>query len=472
MEQLTAAAAPIPLPATAAPTAGIDRKWLVLLATSLGSFMGSLDATMVNVAFASIGTSFPDASRAELSWVLTGYTIAFASLLIVAGRLADRVGRKRVFFTGLAVFTVASAACGLAPSAQSLIGARVVQGAGAAMMLPASLGLLLAGWPTAQRATAIGLWGAVSAVAAATGPSLGALIVDGPGWRWAFLLNLPIALIAWLLGRSVLTESKNPEADSRFDVTGVVLISLTMGALALGIVEGRDWGWDSPRILAAFAVAAAAAVAFFVQERRHPSPVVDLALFRIPSFSVANVAMLAYATGFFALLLSNVLFLTTVWEYSVLRAGLAITPGPLLAAAMAAPSGRFAAKHGYRAVIVPGSLITVAGLVWLAVGVGTDPAYLREWLPGSIITGIGVGMTFAHLSGAAVAGLPPARYAVGSAISQTSRNLGGMIGVAVLIAIVGTPDTITEAATRFDNAYIFGATMFGLCGAAGLFLRR
>jgi EmrB/QacA subfamily drug resistance transporter len=460
----------IPYPA-AAPAARIDRKWLVLLATSLGIFMGSLDATIVNVAFPSIGRSFPDAGRASLSWVLTGYTIAFASLLIVSGRLADRVGRRRVFFAGLAVFTIASAACGLAPTEQALIGARVVQGAGAAMMIPSSLGLLLAGWPAAQRATAVGLWGAVSALAAATGPSLGALIVDGPGWRWAFLLNIPVGLLAWALGRSVLTESKNPEADSRFDIPGVVLISVTMGALALGIVEGREWGWTSQGIIASFAVAIAGAAVFLFQERRHPSPVVDLSLFRVPSFSIANVAMLAYAAGFFALLLANVLFLTSVWEYSTLRAGLAITPAPILAALLAGPSGRFAATHGYRSVILPGSILTVVGMLWLALGVGQQPAYLAEWLPGSITIGAGIGMTFAHLSGAAVASLPPQRFAVGSAISQTARNTGGMIGVATLIAILGTPDTASEALGRFDNAYLFGAVMFALCGIMAAFLR-
>jgi EmrB/QacA subfamily drug resistance transporter len=362
-------------------------------------------------------------------------------------------------------------ACGLAPSEEALVGARVVQGAGAAMMIPSSLGLLLAGWPAAQRATAVGLWGAVTAAAAATGPSLGAFLVDGPGWRWAFLLNVPIALLAWLLGRSVLTDSKNPDADSRFDIPGVVLISLTMGALALGIVEGREWGWTSPRIVAAFVVAIAGITLFLIQERRHPAPVVDLTLFRVPSFSIANVAMMAYASGFFAMLLGNVLFLTSVWEYSTLRAGLAVTPAPILAALLAGPSGRYASTHGYRAVILPGSLLTLVGMVWLATVTGDSPAYLREWLPASVVIGAGIGLTFAHLSGAAVASLPPARFAVGSAISQTARNTGGMIGVAVLVAIVGTPDTAAEAMDRFGNAYLYAAAMFGLCGAAALFLR-
>ncbi len=471
MEQLNTRSQPLVLPARAGVLARIDRKWLVLLATSLGIFMGSLDATIANVAFPSIGRTFPDASRASLSWVLTGYTIAFASLLIVAGRLADRIGRRPVFFAGLWVFTLASVGCGIAPSEETLIAARVIQGAGAAMMIPSSLGLLLAGWPAAERATAVGLWGAVSALAAATGPSLGALIVDGPGWRWAFLLNLPVGLLAWLLGRAVLTDSKNPDAESRFDIPGVALISLAMGTLALGIVQGRDWGWTSERILGSFAIAAASVVVFLWQERRHPAPVVDLSLFKVPSFSIANAAMLAYATGFFAILLGNILFLTSIWDYSTLRAGLAITPAPILAAILAAPSGRYAAKHGYRRVIFPGSVLMVASMLYLAAFVDETPHYLTQWFPAAVILGTGIGLSFAHLSGAAVASLPPQRFAVGSAISQTARNTGGMIGVAALIAILGTPATTSEAMTSFHHVYFFAAAMFALCGLGALALR-
>jgi EmrB/QacA subfamily drug resistance transporter len=470
MEQLSARRQPISVPVSAATGSRVDAKWFVLLATSLGIFMGSLDATIVNVAFPSIGRTFPDASRASLSWILNGYTIAFAALLIVSGRMADRFGRRKVFFSGLAVFTAASVACGIAPTEDTLIAARVVQGAGAALMIPSSLGLLLAGWPTEQRATAVGLWGAVSALAAATGPSLGALIVDGPGWRWAFLLNVPVGMVTYLLGRTFLTESRNPEAESRFDVPGVVLISVTMGALALGIVQGREWGWDSARIIASFAVAALGVVAFVAQERRHAAPVVDLSLFRVPSFSIANVAMLAYATGFFAIFLSNILFLTSVWHYSTLRAGLAITPAPILAALLAAPSGRYAAKHGYRVVILPGAVLMVTAMLILATQVGSSPDYLRTWLPAAMILGIGIGLSFAHLSGAAVASLPPTRFGVGSAISQTARNTGAMIGVASAIALLGTPATTSEAMDAFHDIYFFAAIAFTICGLGAALL--
>jgi EmrB/QacA subfamily drug resistance transporter len=470
MEQLSARQPTLAQPIGAV-AVRLDPKWLVLLATSLGIFMGSLDATIVNVAFPDIGRSFPDASRADLSWVLNGYTIAFASLLIVAGRAADRIGRKRVFFAGLVVFTLASIACGLAPSEQTLVAARVAQGAGSAMVIPASLGLLLAGWPASERATAVGLWGAVSAMAAATGPSLGALIVEGPGWRWAFFLNVPIGLFALLLGRKVLKEARLDSATERLDFLGVALISIAMGSLALGIVEGREWGWTSVRVVGSYALAALSTLAFILQERRHPAPVVDLSLFRVPSFSIANAAMLCYAIAFFSMLLGNFLFLTSVWDYSTLRAGLAVTPAPILAALLAAPSGRYAAAHSYRRVIVPGSLLMVAAMLWLVFRVDSTPDYIREWLPGTLLLGTGIGLSFAHLSGAAVASLAPARFGVGSAISQTARNTGAMIGVASIIAILGTPSTTEAALDAAHHGFLFAAVLFALCGVFAMGLR-
>lgn len=459
-------------PALARPWARIDRKWLVLIATSLGVFMSSLDLTIVNVAFPAIRHSFPGTSAAHLSWVLNAYTIAFAALLIVAGRTADRIGRRRVFFTGLAVFTLGSVLCGFAPSVPALIGGRVVQGAGGAMMIPASLGLLLSGFPARQRSTAVALWGSIAALATATGPSLGAALVEGPGWRWAFFINVPVALFAWAIGRRVLTEAKDETAAATRDVIGVLLITISMGALALGIVQGRDWGWGSARIVASFATAALVVAVFAWRGLRHPDPVVDLRLFKVRSFAVANVTMVLYASGFFALLLANVLFLTSVWHYSVLRAGLAITPAPVTAALVAPFAGRLAARIGYRPLIVFGNLVTAATIFWLALAIGTTPDYLGTWLPTAIAVGFGVGASFPLISGAAVSALPPARFALASAVNQTGRQLGSIIGVAVLIAILGTPATAEAAVDGFRHAYFFSAGAALLAGTAALMLGR
>ena len=468
MEQLTARSPVLPIPGVIA----LPSKWIALIATSLGIFMASLDATIVNVAFPEISRSFPDASRANLSWVLNGYTIAFGALLIVSGRLADRYGRKRLFFSGLSVFTTASVLCGLAPDENFLIGSRVLQGVGAAMILPSSLALLLAAWPAEQRATAVGLWGSVGAIAAATGPSLGALIVDGPGWRWAFLINVPVGLAGAWLGSKVLRESRAQQEASRLDFVGVGLISLAMGSLALGVVQGRDWGWTSPAILASFATAIASIGLFIAQEARHPAPVVQLSLFRVRSFAVANVAMLAFGIGFFSMLLGTILFLTSVWDYSTLRAGLAVTPTPILAALTAGPAGKFASKHGYRGMLFVGSILAAAATSWFAFAVGSSPDYLREWFGPALILGIGVGLSFAHLSGAAVASLPPANFAVGSAVSQTFRNVGAMAGVALLVAVLGTPATVAESGDAFQNVFALSAAAFALSGVVALALAR
>ena len=468
MEQLSARSPSIALPGVVA----VPSKWLALLATSLGVFMASLDATIVNVAFPEISRSFPDATRAHLSWVLNGYTIAFGALLIVSGRIADRYGRKRVFFSGLAVFTVASLLCGIAPNEQLLVASRVVQGVGASMILPSSLALLLSAWPASERATAVGLWGSVAAIAAATGPSLGALIVDGPGWRWAFLLNLPVGLFAAWLGARVLRESRAERSETRLDIPGVALITVAMGTLSLGLVQGRDWGWTSPEVIGSLLAALVATTLFILQEARHPAPVVPLGLFRARSFAVSNLAMLAFGIGFFSMLLGTVLFLTSVWEYSTLRAGLAITPTPLVAAMLAGPGGRFAARHGYRGMLAAGSSLAAAATLWMALAVGGSPDYLREWFIPALVLGAGIGLTFAHLSGAAVAGLPPANFAVGSAVSQTFRNVGSMTGIAILVAVLGTPDTKAESMDAFETAFLVSSSAFALSAVIALGLAR
>lgn len=468
MTQLT----PTAIPPNLTPPAGAARKWVVLLASCLGVFMGSLDVTIANVAFPAIQRSFPESSTASLSWVLNAYTIAFAALLVVAGRTADRVGRRRVFFAGMAVFTGGSVACGLAPTVEWLIAGRVVQGAGAAMLTPAALGLLLAAFPGKSRATAIALWGSFGAVATATGPTLGAALVEGPGWRWAFLINVPVAAFTYLLGRRVLTESRDESAKSAADIGGVVLITVAMGSLALGIVQGGKWGWTSEGVLVAFALAGLAVPVFVWRALRQESPVVDLHLFRFRSFAVGNTVTVLFASSFFAYLLANVLFLTSVWHYSVLRAGLAFTPAPIAASIAAPVAGRFVNRLGYRAPIVFGISVTTACFVWLGTATSATPDYLHVWLPISILTGLGMGSCFALISGAAVSDLPPARFGVGGAVNQTARQVGSIVGVAVLVAILGTPASTAEAVTSFHHVFLVCALFTGLSAVAAVGLGR
>jgi EmrB/QacA subfamily drug resistance transporter len=444
--------------------------WQVFVITSLGAFVVSLDLSIVNVAFPALAQTFATATRADLAWVVTGYSIVFGSLLVVGGRTADRYGLRTVFFAGMATFALGSALCGIAPSVLWLVAGRVLQGAGAAFTLPASVGLLLAAVPIEKRSQTVALWGGVGALAVATGPSLGALIVSGPGWRWAFYLNLPIGAVAWLWGRRVLAAPRPSKRDAEQpDYLGALLLSLAVGAITLAISEGGNWGWHDRRVIGAFVAAPLLAAGFVARSARHPAPVLDLSLFRSRAFAVANLATFAYAMSFFAMLLGNVLFLTDVWHYSIQRAGLAITPGPLVVAVISGFAGRLASRIGFRFVIVPGSFVFASGLLWFALGVGAEPAYLAQWLPGTLLIGLGIGLTFPVLSAAAVSSLPPERFGVGSAVNQTARQVGGSIGVAMLVLLLGShaAPTVGEALAHFHALWFYGAAMAVGSGAIG-----
>src|SRR5215475_7976753 len=338
------------------------RRWQVLLVTSVGVFMTFLDVTIVNIAFPDIRASFPDASLAHLSWILNAYSIVFAAALVPAGRLADRFGRRRFFFLGTLVFLAASVTCGAAQSVDMLIAARALQAVGGAMLVPASLGLLLPEFPLEQRATATALWGANGAVAAAAGPSLGGVLVDWQGWRSVFFVNLLIGLPSLIPARRLLRESREPQAAFP-DALGALLLAGGVGALALAIVEGPSWGWSSARVVGALVASAAFLGTFVWRSARHPAPVIELSLFRVRSFAVANAGGFVFALGFYALLLCNVLFLTGVWGYSILEAGVALTPVPLMGAVAGRIGGRLSDRFGQRGVSIPGGLLFGAGAV-------------------------------------------------------------------------------------------------------------
>ena len=444
----------------------VSRRRVVFVVTALGAFMASLDLSIVNVAFPALERSFPSDPRATLAWVITSYGIVFGSLLVIAGRTADRIGSRRVFFAGLAVFTAGSALCGLAPSVALLVAGRVIQGCGAAALLPASLSLLLAAFPAERRSQVVALWGGVGALAVATGPSLGAALITVGGWRWAFFVNVPIGAAAWIAGRRFLVQASPGTPGSAPDYAGAVLVAVTLSALVLGITEGPTWGWSSAPVVACFAGALVVGTVFLLRSARHPEPVLDLTLFRTRSFSVANAATFLYAMGFFAVLLGNILFLTSVWHYPILEAGLAVTPGPLVVALVSGPAGRTAARVGFRRVLLTGFTVFVAGLVWLATRVGLHHDYLTTWLPGTLIIGAGIGLTFPVLSAAAVSSLHPNRFAVGSAVNQTARQIGGALGIALLVVILGTPHSPAEALARFHNLWWYAAATTALSGIA------
>ena len=448
------------------PTApGRSRPALTALIVLTGVFLSSLDLFIVNIAFPSISATYHGESLSSLSWVLSAYTIVFAAALVPAGRWADRAGRKRAFLLGLAIFTASSALCAVAPSLDFLVGARVLQATGGALMLPTSLGLLLPAFGPARKGAAIGLWSAVGGAAAALGPPVGGLLVQ-VSWRWVFLVNLPFSVVALVFGVRLLKEVRDPAAH-KADLFGAGLLTVTVASLVAGLVQGPDWGWSSPRVLGAFALTAMAGTGLVLRSFRHPNPILEPAVIRHRAVALADLSSLAFFSGFGALVLGGVLFLTGVWHESVLRAGFMIAPGPLLAGLTAFPGGVLGARFGHRAVGTVGSLLFAAGGLWWVTHVGVTPDWAGAYLPGSLLGGFGVGLMLPSLGGAATAPLPPERFATGSALYAMTRQIGVALGVACLVAILGTASG-ASAVTAYHHAWIF---MMGCSLLAGLVLQ-
>ncbi|MEU1276211.1 MFS transporter [Streptomyces sp. NPDC005799] len=455
-----------PKPAGDAQDAAARRHALRVLAlSSLGAFVVFLDTTIVNVAFETMSRSLRT-SADHLSWVLNIYSLVFAATLIPAGRLADRYGRKRVFLTGITGFAVTSALCGLAPNVDVLIGGRALQAVFAALVTPTSLALLLPEFPPARRPVAIGTWGSMSALAAAVGPTLGALLTQYASWRWIFLVNVPICALVLVLGLRMLRETRDPHAQGLPDPLGVLLIAAMPAALSLGIIEGPKWGWSDPRVIGAFSLAALLLPIFILRDRSATQPVLDFALFRVRQFRLINAATLVFAAAFFGNLLNNIIFLQTVWHYSVLRAALATMPTPLVVAVIARAAGRLSHDHGARRVLTVGAIVWTGGLVLNATVVGADPHWVTHWLPAALLTGLGVGLTLPVQSAAATQSLPPARFALGSAINASLRQLGAVLGISLFVAVLGTPTAGTAVDSFHRVWWLFAA--LGL--AAGLLL--
>ena len=457
-------------PAAGASLRRVNRRGALAVA-SMGALLAFLDATIVNVVFPDIRESFASSSIAELSWVLNAYNIVFAAFLVVAGRLADLFGRRRTFSSGIVVFTAASAVCAAAPSLGVLVAGRVAQAVGAALLVPASLGLVVQAFSGERRSHAIGVWGATAAAAAGIGPPLGGVLVALGGWRLAFLINLPLGIAALVATSRLVVESRAPGVRRLPDMRGAGLQAAALALLTLAIVQGGSWGWTSLPVLASLAAAAAATALFVARSRVHPSPVLDPKLLRIRTFAVANLVTLLAGIGFYAYLLNNILWLHYVWGWSLLGSGLAVAPAAVVAALVAGSLGRLADAHGHRVVAVPGALVWAAAYVWYATRVGTSPHLLTEWLPGQVLSGVGVGATLPILGSAALAAVPGGRFATASAVTASARQLGGVLGVSVLVAIVGTPAAATLA-TSLRHGWILSAACFVAVAAGSLLLRK
>jgi EmrB/QacA subfamily drug resistance transporter len=425
---------------------------LVFAVVAAAIFMSNLDLFIVNVALPSIGKDF-GGSLARLSWILNGYAIGFAALLIAAGRLGDRIGQRRVFLAGVALFTFASALCAAAPNLGILIAARVLQAAGAAALIPTSLALLLAATPAERRSGAVRAWAAIGGVSASLGPVAGGLLVQAD-WRWVFLVNLPVGIAAIVVGRRVLPHPAAKPSDPLPDLLGAALLTAGIGLLTGALVEAPGWGWGSAKTVGMFAAAVIAIGWFLARCLSHERPLVELTLFKVPSFGVATAAIFLFSLGFAAMLLSNVLWCQDVWGYSALKTGLAVAPGPLMVPALAIGAGPLVRRLGPGWVAGAGNLLFAAGLLWRVLAVQTSPHYLTDMLPSMLLTGIGVGLALPTLISTTATALPADRFGTGSAIVNTSRQVASALGVAILVTILGVPGSAEAAKHVFQHGWI------------------
>lgn len=409
-------------------------RWVVV-ATVLGSGMAAIDATVVGIALPTIGRQF-HAAVGTLQWVVTGYTLAMAALLLLGGSLGDRYGRRRIFCIGATWFAVASAACALAPNTGVLISTRVLQGVGAALLTPGSLAILQSSFEQDDRGRAIGAWSGLGGVATAAGPLLGGYLITAASWRWIFLINVPIgALVLYLSARHV-PESRDPTADQPVDVVGALLATLALAGITFGLIEGPAQGWADPAVLSILGVGVVASVAFVWVERASSAPMLPLAVFRVRQFTVTNVVtFIVYAA------LGGGLFLLPVQlqvsdGYSPFESGLALLPLTVVMLLLSARSGRLATRIGPRLQMSVGPVVVGAGLVLLG-RLSTDTSYLTGVLPGVLIFGLGLAITVAPLTATALGAVPDEHSGLASAVNNSVARVGGLIAVSVLPALAG-----------------------------------
>ena len=437
--------------------------WPTFAVCAIAAYIATLDMSIVNVAFAEIARSFPGSSRGTISWVVTAYSILFGSLLVVSGRLADRVGRRRLLLIGTGLFLAGSLACALSPGLGLLVAGRAVQGVGGALMVPASLGLLLGAFPATRRSQAIAWNGAVGALGVASGPTLGALCVAAFGWRSAFWINVPICLVVAVMAWRVVPESPR-SAGPRPDVAAAVVLTVSVASLVWAISRAETLGWSDRSVVGLLVLAVALGAVVVQRSRRHPRPLLPPSLFTRRTATAANLATVVFGIAFSANLLNNVLFLRTVWRYGVVRAGLFSVLAPVVVAVTSVVAGRLMRRVGFRPLLLAGPLGMAAVAVGQARLLTDTPTPVTRWLPLMFLLGVGIGSTFPVLAAASVHGLPAEHFALGGAVNNTARQVGAAVGVALVVTIQATADGIAG----FRAGWLFVAACCGLAAAVSL----
>jgi EmrB/QacA subfamily drug resistance transporter len=408
------------------------RKWWTLAAVSFGLFMIMLDNTVVNVALPSIQEDL-GAGLSELQWIVTGYALSFAALMLIGGKLADAYGRRFIFVVGIVIFTAASLWCGFADSGDMLIAARVVQGIGAALMNPATLSIIAATFAPRERGMAIGIWAGVSALALAIGPLVGGLLTEHLSWHWIFFVNVPVGVLAIAASYLFITESKD-ETHTSLDLPGLGTSALGLFALTYGLIEANTFGWSSARIVGSFVIAALSLGSFVVIERRRRAPMLDLSLFRSGTYAGANIAMLLVALSMFGVFFFVSLYMQNVLGYSAVQAGAAFLPMTVLIILIAPIAGKASDRFGSRWLMTIGMVLLGVQLLYLSqLGTGSD---FWDLLPGFVVGGLGMALTMTPTAAAATRAVPVHKSGVGSAVLNAMRQVGGSIGIALMGAIV------------------------------------
>ena len=446
-----------------------NRKWITLVAVSFGLFMIMLDNTVVNVALPSIERDL-HVSISSLEWVVTAYALTFAALLITGGKLGDLFGRRRIFILGIAIFTLSSLACGLAPTAGFLIGARAVQGVGAALMNPASLSIITATFPPRERGQAIGIWAGVSAMALAIGPLVGGLIVDNINWNWIFFINVPVGVVGIVVSQLVIRESRDTSHEQSVDVPGLITSSAGLFALTYALIEGNGHGWTSPEILGLFAAAVVLLVAFVAVERYQRLPMLDLSLFRIGSFSGSNIVAMLVSLGMFGVFFFVSLYLQNILGWSPTKAGASFLPMTVLIILVAPAAGKMSDRIGSRWLMGGGmTLVSISLLLYQRVGLHST---FWTLLPAMLLGGVGMALTMSPMTAAAMSSVPVDKAGVGSGVLNSFRQLGGSLGIALMGAILASYVTASpgtpESAQQFVNglhAALFVAAMITFAAA-------
>ena len=439
-----------------------NKKWWTLMAVAFGLFMIMLDNTVVNVALPSIARDLK-IGISELEWIVTGYALVFAALLITGGKLADMFGRRKIFVIGLAIFSASSLACGLAPNAGFLIGARAAQGVGAALMSPATLSIITATFPPKQRGQAIGIWAGVSALALAIGPLVGGLIVDNIGWNWIFFVNVPIGVLDIVVSQLVIKESRDTSHEQRLDLPGLLTSGLALFSLSCALIEGNAKGWSSPEILGLLAAAAVFLVGFILLEGRQRLPMLDLSLFKIPSFVGANVVALLVSLGMFGVFFFVSLYVQNIMGYSPTKAGAIFLPMTILIILIAPIAGKLSDRIGGRWLMGGGmTLLGISLLFYQRIGLHTGFLTL---LPALILGGIGMALVMSPMTSVAMSSVPVDKAGVGSGVLNSFRQVGGALGIAVIGAILasythlapGSPGAAQQFVDGLHAALLFSA---------------